>query len=127
MRVAVALVVGLAVGMTVTALSNAALYQPFDVAWPPNFSGFWGRVYGSIAAVVSFGLALVLLNRRVPRVARVGRAIAALALGLFGLAVAWWIAMWGFSPWSLEGAWIYPLVGNLPDRCRCRVQTPAEE
>lgn len=38
MRLAAALLVGLVVGVTVAALSNAAVYQPFDLGWPPNLT-----------------------------------------------------------------------------------------
>jgi hypothetical protein len=109
MKLGPATLAGLTVGLAVDVLSNAALYTPFDVTWPFNLTGFWGLVYGSFASVVTFGLALWLLNRRVSRPSRIGRLIAAIALGLFGFAVVWWIVMWHFSPFSLEGAGIYPL------------------
>jgi hypothetical protein len=110
MRVGLAALAGLAVGLTVDALSNAALEFPFDVRWPPNLTGFWGLLYGSFATVVSFGLALWFFSRRRSRASRMGHLIAALALGLFGLAVVWWIPVVGApSLFSLEGSWIYPL------------------
>jgi hypothetical protein len=109
MRLAVAGFTGLAVWLTVAALSNAALYAPFDLRWPPHLDGFWGLLYGSFAGVVSFGIALWLSSRRFSRAWKVGRLIAATALGVFGLGVASWILMWGVSPFSLEGAWIFPL------------------
>lgn len=109
MRVALAVVTGIAIGLGVSAICNAALYPPHDFTWPPNITDFWGLVYGSFSAVVTFGIALWLFHRRLSRPARIGRLIAMLTLGLFGLAVAWWIVMWGVPPFTLEGAWMYPL------------------
>lgn len=109
MRVAVASVTAFAVWLTVAVLSNAALYPPFDVEWPPNLTGFWGHFYGSFAGVVSFGIALWLSSLRFSRIWMVGRLIAAATLGVFGLAVASWILMWGVPPLTLEGVWLFPL------------------
>ena len=109
MRVALAASIGLVVGAAVDAISNAALSPPWDLKWPPNLTGFWGVVYGSFAAAVAFGIALWVFNRSFSRPASIGRWIAALTLGLFGLVVVLWIAMWGVPPLSLEGAWMYPL------------------
>lgn len=71
--------------------------------------GFWGSLYGSFTALTSFGLALWLLPRARPSSRRWGRYIAAGTLILFGLMVVAWIVAWGFTPFTLEGMWIYPL------------------
>lgn len=62
---------------------------------------------------------MVVLFRTVPitwrqssadrKTSRWGRMIAGVALGVFAAATIMWIGMWGFSPFSLEGMWIYPL------------------
>ncbi len=108
MRLGRAAVIAAIVGLTVDAVANGLLYAPFDIRWPPNITGFWGVVYGSFAAVITFGLTLWRLGRG-RKHARAGRVIAVVALGLFGLAAAWWIVMWRVPLASLEGAWMYPL------------------
>lgn len=70
---------------------------------------FWGSLYGSFTTVAVFGLALWGFNRRRGRGAQIGRRLLMGTLTLFGLAVVNWIAMWSFSPFTLEGMWIYPL------------------
>ena len=37
------------------------------------------------------------------------RSMLALVLLLVGAAATWWNIMWGISPASLEGAWLWPL------------------
>jgi hypothetical protein len=111
--VLVAFAIAILVGLTVDALVNAGVYV-LDLTWPPHLTGFWGLLYGGFATPVAFGLALMFLNRgRRTSHSSVGRWIAAIVLTLFGLLVLYWISLWGFQPWTLEGAWIYPL-GFVP-------------
>jgi hypothetical protein len=109
----VALAIAIFVGLTVDALVNAGVYV-FDLTWPPYLTGFWGVFFGAFATPVAFGLALMFLSRpKGTRRPSVGRWIAAVTLALFGALVLYWISWWGFMPWTLEGAWIYPL-GFVP-------------
>lgn len=109
MRLWVALIVGAAAGLIVSGLVNASLYSPHDLVWPPNLTGFWGLLYGSFAGLVCFGIAFWLSTRRSSPWSKFGLVIAAVALGVFGLAVASWILMWGVPPFTLEGSWMFPL------------------
>jgi hypothetical protein len=68
---------------------------------------FWGLVVGSLVALAAVKGLLAL--RLGPRASAVALAMAATMLGLLGLAVGSWIVGWGVSPFTLEGAWMYPL------------------
>ena len=101
-RFVAATVVGLIVGAGVWAPVNSV------PTWDPL--GFWGFFFGGFAAVVVFGLTLMILGRHARWVRAVGRWIAIATLLLFGLLIS-------FGPYgafsqplfSLEGAWLYPL------------------
>ena len=86
---------------------NAAMGATSSTAFEPF--GFWGLFYGSFVTVITFGIALMVQGRKTGRGSRIGRAIAVAGLVIFGALVAMWIAAWGLTPLSLEGAWIYPL------------------
>lgn len=101
MRVLKAVLVGLVVGVAVAAAVNS-------VPWWDPFR-FWGLFFGSFAGVATFGLALHRHERGATTRIAIGRWIAALTLLVFGGLVASWIVMWDLSPFTLEGAWIYPL------------------
>lgn len=106
-----AIVVGLCIGFSVMLLSNWLLYgSPLGGSlWTYAFE-FWGVFYGCFGAVAGMGLALALSpRRRSLNARRIGLGIVAGTFLLFGAAVMWWIAMWGVPPFTLEGAWMYPL------------------
>lgn len=71
--------------------------------------GFWGAVCGVGVAVVAFVASWTLPGREL-RVGRTWRTVGAVTLGLLAVAAAWWITMWGFVPWTLEGAWMYAIL-----------------
>jgi hypothetical protein len=99
-RLAIAFGLALGIGLLIEVPVRVALeWQPF---------GFWGLFYGSVAAIVTFGIAFSVLSRRSPRAALVGRWIAGLCLGVFAYLIAF--ATMGTPLFSLEGAWIYPLI-----------------
>lgn len=102
---------GIVAGLTVASLIGIPqLVGPWSILkLIYNAFTFWGILFGAFAAVVSASLAFAILNRREPRTARWGRIIAGVTLGVFAAATIQWIVMWGFSPFSLEGLWIYPL------------------
>jgi hypothetical protein len=100
--------VGLLVGAAVTVSVNAAV-EVGDLIWTRElFLGFWGLLYGSLSAVIAFGLALAFTSRS-SRSGKVGWVIAALTSAIFGGLVVTFVVAWRLSPWTLEGAWIYPL------------------
>lgn len=111
-RVAIAAIAGAAAGLTVSTLIGIPFLRgPAGLAsLLENAFTFWGIFFGSFTAAGTFGLALMVLNRRTRGLARFGRALVILTLGVLGVLTWWWIAMWGFfSPFTLEGMWIYPL------------------
>lgn len=105
--VAVAIVVGIAVASLV---GIPQLVGPANVAsLVANADTFWGVFFGVFAAAVAGALTFAVLNRRRPGASRAGRVIAGAVLALLAAATVFWIFMWGFAPWTLEGAWIYGL------------------
>jgi hypothetical protein len=110
-RVGVSIAVGLLTGLFVASLIGIPrLIGPANVqAFLANAVTFWGVLFGTFAALVGAGLVFALLSRREPRRSKWGRRISGLALGLLSVATISWILMWGFSPWTLEGLWIYSL------------------
>lgn len=102
MRVLKAVVVGLVVGVAVAAAVNS-------VPWWEPFR-FWGLFFGTFAALISFGFALMFFGRRQPRARLTARRVTIAALLAFGLVFWWGIGSIGFPGlFTLEGAWIYPL------------------
>lgn len=110
-RVAASLASGLLVGLGVASLVGVPhLVGAASIpALISNAFTFWGLLFGGFAAVVAAGLTFAILNRNRRRVAFVGRAVAGVALAVFAAATISLIATWGFSPFTLEGMWIYPL------------------
>lgn len=109
--VARAIAVGLCIGVAVMLLSNWLLYgSPLGGSlWTYAFE-FWGVFYGCFGALAGMGLTLALSPKRRSRsTRRIGLDIVAGTFLLFGAAVLWWIVMWGVLPFTLEGAWMYPL------------------
>jgi Kef-type K+ transport system membrane component KefB len=105
------LVVGVVVGLTIASLIGIPQLAgswsiPKLVA---NAFSFWGILFGGFAAVISAGMTYALLNRRDRTRSRWGRIVAGLALALLAAATVLWIVAWGFSPFTLEGMWIYPV------------------
>lgn len=76
-----------------------------------SFWRFWGFFFGFFVTILSYGVAVWILQRRTR--GRLGRRITIGVLVFFGLWVTSWAVSWGFDPLSLEGLWIYPL-GLLP-------------
>jgi hypothetical protein len=110
-RAGVSIVLGLLTGLLVASLIGIPkLIGPASMqAFLANAFTFWGVLFGTFAALVGAGLVFALLSRREPRPSKWGRRISGLALGLLAVATIWWILLWGFSPWTLEGLWIYSL------------------
>lgn len=110
-RVAASVAVGAVAGLIVAGLVGIPrLAGPANVAaFISNAFTFWGVVLGGFAAPVAAGLTFAILNRRDRKTSRWGRVVAGAALAVFAAATVWWIAMWGFSPFSLEGSWLYAL------------------
>lgn len=96
-----AAVIAFGAGLTTMGVTNYAVYLG-------DLAGFWGAFFGSFVAVISFGLVLAVTSTS-KQGALVGRVFAAIACFLFAAMVAWWIAAWGVSLFSLEGAWLWPL------------------
>jgi peptidoglycan/LPS O-acetylase OafA/YrhL len=91
------LIVGLAFAVSIVAVSELSYWR------------FWGLFFGGFTVALTFGISLWAFDRRSPHGSSIGRKIVIVTLTVFGLLVVNWIAMWGFSPFTLEGAWIYPL------------------
>jgi hypothetical protein len=110
-RAITSVVVGATVGLTVASLVGIPrLVGPASIpALVSNAFTFWGLLLGAFAGVTATGLTFGILNLRDRKASRWGRVIAGVTLGVFAAATIWWIGMWGFSPFSLEGLWIYPL------------------
>ena len=111
-RVAIAAMAAAAAGLTVSTLVGIPFLDgPAGIAsLLENAFTFFGIFFGSFAAVGTFGLTLMVGNRRRRGLAQLGRALMILTFGVLGLLTWWYIAMWGFfSPFTLEGMWIYPL------------------
>jgi uncharacterized membrane protein YcjF (UPF0283 family) len=110
-RVVVSLIVGVVVGLVVASLVGIPrLTGPASIAaLISNAFTFWGLVMGAFAGAVGMGLVFAVLNRRDRNTSRWGRRLAGATLALFAAGTISWIATWGFSPFSLEGLWIYPL------------------
>lgn len=71
--------------------------------------GFSGAVRGGGVAVVVFAASWTLPGRDL-RMGTSWRTVGAVTLGLLAVAAAWWITMWDFVPWTLEGAWMYAIL-----------------
>ena len=69
---------------------------------------FWVALFGGFALLVVAGAAFAWLNRGHRRAAW-GRRFVGVVLAVFSVGTILWIVMWGFTPFSLEGLWIYPL------------------
>lgn len=95
--VLIASLVAVGFGLSIIAVSEESWWR------------FWGSVYGTFATVLVLGLALWVLNRRRRGASTLGRRVVIVTLTVFGLAVSYWVVLWGFSPFTLEGLWIYPL------------------
>lgn len=110
-RTLVSLVVGAVVGLVVAGLVGIPrLAGPWNVSsFVSNALTFWGLVFGTFAALATAGVTFALLTRRDRKTARWGRIVAGVVLAVFAAGTWWWIVMWGFSPFTLEGLWIYPL------------------
>lgn len=110
-RALASLFVGAMVGLTIASLVEIPrLVGPWNIReLVANAVNTWGIFFGGFAAVVSGGMTFALLNRRLPRASRWGRAIAGVALGALAILTMWIITAWGIPPFSLEGMWIYPL------------------
>lgn len=66
--------------------------------------GSWSALWGGSAAVLGFGLGAW---------GTLGRVLSGVATGALGAVVGLWILLWRVPPWTLEGAWMYPLAGGL--------------
>jgi hypothetical protein len=110
-KIVASLAVGLAAGLTVASLVGIPyLAGPASIpALLSNAFTFWGVFFGIFTALLAAGIVFAILNRRERTLSRWGRWIAGVTLVVFAVATLWWVAMWGFSPFSLEGLWIYPL------------------
>ena len=100
-----ALVVALAAGIATTGLFNQ-LGHAGDWTSPAKYLEAEGFIYGAIAAIAGYGgtrLIVVLYRTRAATYAL------GLLLGLVGLLTLWWNVMWGIPPFTLEGAWLWPL------------------
>ena len=100
-----ALVVGLVAGIATTGLFNQ-LGHAGDWTSPAKYLEADGFFYGAIAAVVGYGLVrlLIVLYRT-----RFATFVLGIMLGLVGLLALLWNASWRLSPFTLEGAWLWPL------------------
>lgn len=110
-RLGASVSIGALVGVFVAALFGIpALSGPWSVAaLLANAGTFWGGIFGGFAGLATTGLVFALLARRDRRASRWGRYLAALVLAVLSFATTMWIVMWGFTPFTLEGMWIYPL------------------
>lgn len=68
--------------------------------------GFWPLVWGVSTLLVATACILAWSPGTLGDMRRM-RVVAASALGLGVVATTWWIIMWGFSPFTLEGVWLY--------------------
>jgi peptidoglycan/LPS O-acetylase OafA/YrhL len=102
-----AISLGLLVGVVVTFATNEIIYgQPSGNSASP-YLGFWGLVFGSFAMTLSvLGVLALSLDAR-----RKGMSLNAMAgvLGILGTGAACWIFAWRVPPFTLEGAWLYPM------------------
>lgn len=103
-------VIALLSGLVAMVVTNTLIYSPGQTtySWVDSVDGAWGRLYGSVTVVLVFGL-VVAFTARTRKGVTIGLRTAASVTGLFGAATIWWIIVWRLSPFTLEGAWIYPL------------------
>lgn len=107
-RVVIATGVGALVGVTAAVATTRVLVISRGVIEPENqLIEPWGVVVGVITCLAATGISLVVVGKRVQR--RVGYAVVALAGGLLATGTWWFIDGWGVPPWTLEGAWMWPL------------------
>lgn len=66
--------------------------------------GPWGVLYGTLAFIASFGIAMAVSGRR-----RLGWGAVAIAAGALAAGAWWWVVAWDIAPFTLEGAWLWPL------------------
>jgi hypothetical protein len=99
------LVVGLVGGIATTGLFNQ-LGHAGDWTSPAKYLEAEGFVYGALAVVAGYVLTrfLIVLYRMKPATFALG-----ILLGLVGLLTLWWNVAWRLSPFTLEGAWLWPL------------------
>jgi hypothetical protein len=105
------LAIGATVGLTVASLVGIPqLVGPWSIpALLSNALSLWGVVFGGFAAVVTSGVTFAVLTRKDKKKSRWGRMVAGIALALFASGTILNIAMWGVPPFTLVGAWMYPL------------------
>lgn len=103
-RIAASLAVALLVGVAVTMVVSAILFGPGIE--------FWGLVDGSVAGLVTFGVLLAVRSKGVA-LRRAGAALLFLVLGLVAFALIWWIAAWGVPLGTLEGLWLWPTAAGF--------------
>ena len=112
------LVAGAAVGLFVMAGVNIPLYN--SGRWPDHgreILGLWGELAGLASAAMIFVLTRGRLERapsssgrpRIEPRRKIGLLVAGLVSGLFGLVISLYNLAWGLSPFTLEGAWLWPL------------------
>ena len=98
-RVGIAALVAALVGFAVALLSSRLI--EFRVLGP------WGAVYGTLAFIAAFGVALAGLGGSAQK--RLGSVVVAVATGLLSGGAWLWIAGWRVPPFTVEGAWLWPL------------------
>lgn len=64
--------------------------------------GSWAVLWGTVAALVAYGLG---------GGGRVGRFVLAVMTTVVAAGAWWWIVVWRVPLLTLEGAWLYPLAG----------------
>jgi hypothetical protein len=108
-----AISLGLLVGGGVTFITNTIIYeQPSGASASAGvYLRFWGLVFGSFTAgLVVLGVLALSLDARRKGIFLIGTAG---VFGILGAGAACWIFFWKVPPFTLEGAWLYPLTTLL--------------
>jgi uncharacterized BrkB/YihY/UPF0761 family membrane protein len=111
LRLVAALLLGLVVGVVSAFFCNAVIYGSPEHGYGSMQSiyGPWGFALGTAAGFAA--LISVFVWKPSLRTRKIALWVAAAVLGFAGVATSLWIIMWGFSPFTLEGASLYPLAG----------------
>ena len=88
---------GLLLGGLVAWWAGAVFDDPLDRGWT---FGPWARLWGGVALLIGVGIGAR---------GTFGDVLLALVTGLLAVGTWWVIVVYRAPPWTLEGAWLYPL------------------